>query len=127
MPVSPKANPPTWIANQLNSVNLRRRRYGLRRLAEWEQTPAWADRRKMRALYAEAKRRSRYGTRYVVDHVVPLRHPWVCGLHCEDNMQVVTATANRKKGNHWWPGMPEYPVDMFQELLGVPYQLELRL
>lgn len=125
--VSHKGNPPTWIANKLNSPNPIRRRSGLRRLAEWLATPRWANKKAIRELYREAARRSQYGTRHTVDHIVPLRQPWVCGLHCEDNLQVITEAANRKKGNHWWPDMPEYPADMFEEYMGTPYQLRLKL
>jgi hypothetical protein len=40
-----------------------------------------------------------------VDHIVPLVHPRVCGLHCEHNLAVITETENLAKSNHYWPDM----------------------
>jgi len=31
----------------------------------------------------------------------------VCGLHCEQNMQILWNADNIRKGNRWWPDMPE--------------------
>ena len=41
------------------------------------------------------------GIPHVVDHVVPLTHAEVCGLHAPWNMQVITFAANAAKGNKW--------------------------
>jgi 5-methylcytosine-specific restriction endonuclease McrA len=38
-----------------------------------------------------------------VDHVIPLRHPLVCGLHAIANLQYLTGPDNLKKGNKWEP------------------------
>ncbi len=40
---------------------------------------------------------------YEVHHIVSLQGKTVCGLHCEDNLQVVTKTENLKIGNKFWP------------------------
>lgn len=45
------------------------------------------------------------GVQHSVDHIVPLIHPLVCGLHCEDNLEITTLAANIQKSNNWWPGM----------------------
>lgn len=42
-----------------------------------------------------------------VDHIVPLRHPLVCGLHVQDNLQLSTERFNKIKGNRFWPDMPD--------------------
>jgi len=74
----------------------RRRRAGLSRA-----TPAWADMEAIRCIYTEA----RY-LQMEVDHIVPLvgvdEHGVrnVCGLHVENNLQSLTMTANRRKGNY---------------------------
>lgn len=46
------------------------------------------------------------GIIWEVDHIVPLQSELVCGLHCADNLQLITATENRSKGNRHWPDMP---------------------
>ena len=50
-----------------------------------------------------------------VDHIVPINHPLVCGLHTEDNLQIVTANYNHFKSNYFWPDMPEYSYKDWQD------------
>lgn len=69
--------------------------------------PGWANRFFMQEIYDLAIRRTAVtGTKWTVDHIVPLRHKLVCGLHCEHNLNVVTKSANSSKGNRHWPDMP---------------------
>lgn len=49
-------------------------------------------------VYREAKRRG-----LVVDHVIPLAHPYVCGLTVPGNLQLLTDEVNAAKGNKWHP------------------------
>lgn len=70
-------------------------------------TPKWANRFFMQEAYDLARRRTKLlGEKYVVDHIVPLQHQLVCGLHVEHNMRVISERANSAKCNYWWPDMP---------------------
>ena len=53
--------------------------------------------------YLKAKELERLnpGTKYHVDHVVPLVGKNVCGLHNHFNLQILTETENKRKGNVW--------------------------
>lgn len=74
-----------------------------------EAIPPWADLDKVEALYIESDRISKEtGVRHHVDHIVPLigRGGLVCGLHCEQNLRIITAEENLKKNGYHWPDMP---------------------
>ena len=45
------------------------------------------------------------GEKWEVDHIVPLISDRVCGLPCEANLRLLTASENRRKGNRYWPNM----------------------
>ncbi|WP_331540772.1 hypothetical protein [Phenylobacterium sp.] len=83
----------------------RRRRRALELCRDYHQrrrrqTPPWADRAAIKAVYDEAKRRSAVDEiAYDVDHVLPLRSDWVSGLHVAENLAIVPMSVNRSKGN----------------------------
>ena len=58
--------------------------------------PKWADLEAMKSLYLEA---GILGLE--VDHIIPLKHALVCGLHVETNLQLLTRHQNRSKRNIW--------------------------
>ena len=63
-------------------------------------TPIWADVSAMRVFYKEASRLTEItGIPHEVDHFYPISGAIVCGLHCEDNLRVITATENIRKSN----------------------------
>src|SRR4051812_16355627 len=60
--------------------------------------PAWADKKAIKAIYAEARRLTREtGVLHHVDHKVPLCGREVSGLHVENNLQVLTFIENSQK------------------------------
>jgi len=59
-------------------------------------TPKWADRKAIKRIYLLAKQLSiNSGIKYEVDHLIPLKSNNVCGLHVEDNLQIVERSKNR--------------------------------
>jgi hypothetical protein len=56
-------------------------------------TPLWCEVELIKEFYANRPEG------YHVDHIVPLQHPLVCGLHCIDNLQYLTAEENLSKSN----------------------------
>lgn len=71
-------------------------------------TPAWADKRAIRWHYAQARSITRFmGEKWSVDHIVPLHHPLVCGLHVDNNLREIPLKSNLSRGNNdWWPDAP---------------------
>lgn len=71
-----------------------------RRARKLGATPIWACKQAIVSVYAEADRRTRKtGVPHHVDHVIPLKHPLVCGLHVEFNLQAIPAVDNLRKHN----------------------------
>jgi 5-methylcytosine-specific restriction endonuclease McrA len=88
-----KSNNPEYYKS-LNSVRKRRHRNA---------TPKWItaeQKQAMRELYLSAQQLTKItGERYVVDHIVPLINPDVCGLHVPWNLRIITQEENLKKSN----------------------------
>lgn len=76
--------------------------------AKWKAAEVpWTDRRAIRRLYdLSRKLTAETGVQHSLDHIVPLKHPLVCGLHVQNNLHVVPLKDNLRKSNNWWPDMP---------------------
>ena len=87
-----KQNPDLYKA--FNSVRKRRHKNA---------TPPWITQEQKEAikgLYLHAMRLTKItGERYVVDHIIPLINPTVCGLHVPWNLRVITQEENLLKSN----------------------------
>ena len=68
-----------------------------RRAVEKRATTAWGQ-EGVREFYAKARELG-----LSVDHIIPLRHPLVCGLHNIHNLQLMTRIENSRKTNTWEP------------------------
>lgn len=73
-----------------------------RRAMKLQATPPWFidERHQINQLYILSHRLTKEtGILYTVDHIIPLQHPLVCGLHCLSNLRVITGAENFSKGN----------------------------
>ena len=65
-----------------------------------QRTPVYANIGRMKEIYEMAQLITNYtGVKMHVDHIIPLRGRHVCGFHVENNLRVVDAETNMKKGN----------------------------
>jgi len=111
---------PNWIYRDTTYCNANTKRSILYYRQMLIAKPAWADDKAIATMYRETRGRSGY----VVDHIVPLNSPYVCGLHWEGNLQVITYKENESKSNHWWPDMwhEQFSLDIPEFC---PHQLSL--
>lgn len=64
------------------------------RAAKLQATTAWSHPALLLAIYEQA-----HELGFSVDHVIPLNHPLVCGLHVPFNLQLLTKADNSRKHN----------------------------
>ena len=61
-------------------------------------TPSWSNKQAIKAIYLEAKRLTvETGIKHEVDHIVPIQHKKVCGLHVVANLQILNRSENARK------------------------------
>jgi len=85
----------SWARANAARVN---HRNSARRALCSQATPKWADKEAIDDVYVEARHMQMH-----VDHIVPLNHPLVCGLHVWDNLQLLTPMENMRKNNRFDP------------------------
>lgn len=83
----------------INALNAKRR------VQKISATPEWANEDVIKGLYELAALFRRANLDLEVDHIVPLQGTTVCGLHCENNLQLLPSVVNNAKSNRIWPDM----------------------
>lgn len=77
-----------------------------RRTLEGKSRPSWANSDLIKQVYEGSKRLGKLlNKKFHVDHIVPLNHPDVCGLHVWANLQVLEDKINLSKGNKFNKGI----------------------
>jgi len=80
-------------------VNHQTAKYRIKRLAR---LVPWANEFFISEAYDLAILREKAtGFKWEVDHIIPITHKLVCGLHVENNLQVIPATENIRKRNRF--------------------------
>ena len=79
--------------------------YAKQRAAKKQAVAPWANLEKIKQIYKKAEELTRQnGIGYHVDHIYPLTSKYMCGVHVETNLQILTAEENIAKSNRTWPG-----------------------
>lgn len=90
---------PDWITNNARAAYI---------VAVCLSAPDWVDRHELELLRAWARVMSiMTGELHVLDHIVPVTHPMVCGLTVPWNLRVIHWRVNGAKGNTWNPDQLE--------------------
>lgn len=91
------------IERQRLEVNISNAAYEAQKI---NATPKWADKSKINEIYKKARELTKMtGIQYNVDHIVPLKSKYVCGLHVPANLEPIPAEINKAKSNRIWPQM----------------------
>lgn len=102
-----RASSRRWYQNNKESEKLRKRafytsekgrkeyaaRTAKRRAQKLRATPPWVNEEDLKLVYVGRP------PGHHVDHIIPLNHPQVCGLHVPWNLQYLPASENISKGN----------------------------
>jgi hypothetical protein len=95
-------------ANKAHVNNLNSKRRAIQK----EAMPPWADEKAIKAVYEECNKLTQdTGIKHEVDHIYPLQSKYLCGLHVETNLQILTKSENAAKNNLTWPGQLDCQKD----------------
>lgn len=93
-----------WKENNPDKIT----EYGSRRCKYLKYSkPIWAAEEIIKQIYLDRDELNQIvkmcgGTElFEIDHIIPILSNTVCGLHCEDNLQILTASENRTKSNNY--------------------------
>ena len=83
-----------------------------RRAIKKQAIAPWANMKAIAEIYKKAAELTRdTGVPHAVDHIYPLQSKYMCGLHVETNLQILTKSANSIKNNKTWPGQLDCQKD----------------
>lgn len=86
-----------------------------KRALKLKATPLWINTSYIKCFYDLVKlEEDLTDIKYHVDHIVPLKSKYVCGLHSEDNLQILEAKLNIAKSNKTWPDMWTIDNDLIE-------------
>jgi hypothetical protein len=98
-----------WSKLNAGRKNANRTRY---KNTKKKAVPLWANHEKIKSIYEKADILTKEtGIAHHVDHIYPLQSKYMCGLHVETNLQILTAEENMRKGNRTWPGQLDCQKD----------------
>lgn len=90
---------PAWIRNSKRSKYI---------ASVCLSAPPWVNRKELLAMNETAAALTKAsGVLHVMDHIVPVNHPLVCGLTVPWNLQIITWRQNAAKSNKWNPDQLE--------------------
>lgn len=83
-----------------------------RRASKKQAIPPWVNMKAIAEIYKQASDLTKKtGVLHCVDHIYPLQSKYMCGLHVETNLQILTKSENSIKGNRTWPGQLDCQKD----------------